>query len=156
MKRSRVKCTLLVQPDTSRSFTSWPIVHVTRKQVLIILTMLRMFALRHYGFLGFETLTAIATKSTIFKDVSLVEVHRSFGRTYCIHLQGESCWFRLVVYFIYFSTLYMEAVRLFRNVYKFLTARRHIPHLFIIFIIFLIMEGRDNLEDIGTNDSVEY
>jgi hypothetical protein len=43
-------------------------------------------------FVGFEVLTAVIMKSTIFWDItpcSLLRVNRRFGGTYCLHLQGR-------------------------------------------------------------------
>jgi hypothetical protein len=41
---------------------------------------------------GFEILITVAVKSTAFWDISTfnpIELHRRFGGTYCLHLQGE-------------------------------------------------------------------
>jgi hypothetical protein len=45
-----------------------------------------------YWSVGFEVLTAVVMKSTVFWDITLcspLKVNRRFGGTYCIHLQ---CW----------------------------------------------------------------
>jgi hypothetical protein len=44
------------------------------------------------GFVGFQVLTAVVMKSTMFRNItpcSPLEVNRRFGRTYRLHLQGR-------------------------------------------------------------------
>lgn len=74
---------------------------------------------------------------------------------YTASIFRERC-FWLIVCFVYFSILNMEAVRLFRNVGKFLTSRHHIPHIFIKIIIFLNMKQRYHAGDKGISESVKY
>jgi hypothetical protein len=51
-----------------------------------------LFLSKHFHCLGYEVLTAVVMKSTIFWEVtwcSLLEIIRRFGGTYRLHLQGR-------------------------------------------------------------------
>jgi hypothetical protein len=80
---------------------------------------------------GFEVLTAVVMKSTVFWDItpySSLNVNQRFGGTYCLHLQGQRIsWARsqhesrwqaealLVSCLAYSSTLKMEPICSFRT-----------------------------------------
>jgi hypothetical protein len=89
-------------------FTTWIYTYLSIIAVWIIL------------FVGFEVLTPVVMKSTIFWDktpCSPLKVSRRFGETYRLHLQGRkmtsaachllSRWFHLS---LFFSTLKMEVI----------------------------------------------
>jgi hypothetical protein len=70
-----------------------------------------------YSYVGFDVLTAVVMKSTIFRDItpcSPLSVNRRFGGTYRLHLQGRP-WLHGVI--SQKMVLFITAVS-YRNIYE--------------------------------------
>jgi hypothetical protein len=118
------------------------IYYIRLKSMVIIPKYILSEPWETYDYVGFEVLTVVVVKSTIFWVIALctpLKVNRRFGGTYRLHLQGgrisqarnHLCFppaFILVSCFAYFSTLKMEATCASETSVDFQrTTRRYIP-----------------------------